>query len=72
MAFTGLNDPSIEYLLPLVIEDEKQIIALIELAADALACDPAARELPAEIVECERRHLQMLQSGLVSSYATRK
>jgi hypothetical protein len=69
LAFRGLNDLSVEYLLPLVIEDEKQIIALIESAADALTCDPEARELVVEIVECERRHLQMLHSGLVRSYA---
>jgi len=69
LAFTGLNDLSIDYLLPLVIEDEKQIIALIESAADALACDPEARQMVVEVVECERRHLQMLQSGLIHSYA---
>jgi hypothetical protein len=69
LAFTELNDLSIECLLPLVIEDEKQIIALIESAAEALTCDPEARELVVEVAECERRHLQMLQSGLVRSYA---
>jgi len=46
-AFTGLNDLSIEYLLPLVIEDEKQIIRVIEATAVALECDAEASSVVA-------------------------
>jgi len=59
--FTGLNDLSIEYLLPLVVEDEKQIVRIIEASAAALECDAEASDLVAEIIDSEKRHLQILE-----------
>ncbi len=60
-AFTALNDLSIEYLLPLIVEDERQIIRLVEASAIALKGDSEATELAAEVVDSEKRHLQELQ-----------
>jgi hypothetical protein len=60
-AFTGLNDLSVEYLLPLVIEDEKQIIRVIEATAVILDSDAEASDLVAEVLDVEKRHLQALQ-----------
>jgi ferritin len=59
--FTGLNDLSIEYLLPLVIEDEKQIIQIIEASAVALNCDVEVSDLLAEVLDIEKRHLRVLE-----------
>lgn len=70
MAITGLNDRSIEYLFPFVIEDEKQIIRLVGSTAEALTCDADARELAAEVGASEKRHLHMLQDALARSYLT--
>jgi hypothetical protein len=61
LAFTGLNELSIGCILPLSIEDEKQIISLIEASAVALKGDSEANELAAEVVDSEQRHLQTLQ-----------
>ena len=61
MAFTALNDLSIRYVFPLIIEDEKQIIQLIIASADILKHDIEAYELMAEVVDHERLHLQLLQ-----------
>ena len=61
MAFEALNDLSIEYLFPLIIEDERQIISLVEASAVALQGDSEANELAAEVVDSEKRHLQTLQ-----------
>jgi hypothetical protein len=60
-SFTGLNDLSIEYLLPLVIEDEKQIVRIIEASLAALESDAEASDLMAAIIDSEKRHLQMLE-----------
>lgn len=68
-AFTGLNDLSVEYLLPLVIEDEKQIVRLVEASAAALEGDREASDLLAEIIECEKEHLQRLERSPVHSRA---
>jgi hypothetical protein len=59
--FTRLNDLSIEYLLPLVIEDEKQIIRVIESNAVVLGHDAEASSLLDEVLDCEKRHLQVLE-----------
>ncbi|MDZ4817488.1 MAG: hypothetical protein SGJ20_00790 [Planctomycetota bacterium] len=59
--FTGLNDLSLQYLLPLVIADAKQIIQLAEDAADALKFDAKGYELIADVIDSERGHLRMLQ-----------
>ena len=61
MAFTALNDVSLEHLLPLIIEDERLIIRLIEASAVALPDDREANELATDIMVCETRHLQTLQ-----------
>lgn len=59
-AFTGLNDLSVEYLLPLVIENEKRIIRLVEATAGALEHDIEAHRVLAEFVDREKLHLQSL------------
>ena len=61
MAYTALNDLSIRYVFPLIIEDEKQIIQLIIASTDILKHDIEAYELMAEVVAHERLHLQMLE-----------
>jgi len=63
-AFTGLNDLSIGYLIPLVIEDEKQIVRLVEASAPALEYDAEASELVAHIVVSAKLHLQILERGV--------
>lgn len=70
IAFTRSSDLSVECLLPLVIEDEKEILAFIESAADAIANDADARELLSAVVETEKRHLRVLLGGLARSDAT--
>lgn len=59
--FTRLNDLSIEYLLPLVIDDEKQIIRVIESNAVVLEHDAEASSLLDEVLDCEKRRLQVLE-----------
>lgn len=59
--FTALNDLSIRYILPLVIENERQIVRTMEAAAVELECDAVAYDLVAELVDRERRHLHTLQ-----------
>jgi hypothetical protein len=61
LAFTRLNNLSIRYLLPLVVDDERQIIRLVDAAANEFERDAAANELLAEVGASGKRHLQMLR-----------
>jgi hypothetical protein len=70
LAFTRLNNLSIRYLLPLVVDDEVQIIRLVEAAANALECDAEAHELLAEVGESGKRHLQLLRDASNHRQAT--
>jgi bacterioferritin (cytochrome b1) len=59
--YAALNGLSVEYLLPSVIEDEKQIIHIVEAASASLERDAEAFALLAEILASEKRHLQILE-----------
>lgn len=62
-AFTGLNDLSVQYVVPLAIEDENKIIRLLEAAAAELKLDSEAHTLLTDIIRSEKRHLQTLQAA---------
>ena len=63
IAFGSLNDLSIEFLLPLVIEDERQIIRLVETSADALQSDAEVFGLMVDVLATETRHIELLQTA---------
>jgi hypothetical protein len=62
-AFTGLNDLSVQYVVPMAIEDENKIIRLLEAAAAELKLDSEAHTLLTDIIRSEKRHLQTLQAA---------
>jgi len=64
LAFTGLNDCSLDYLLLELIAAEKQIIAVIERSVQALQRDPAALALAEESLGAARGHLESLEEAL--------
>ena len=70
-AFGAFNDLSIEYLLLVIIEDERQIIGLFEATAIALECDAEAFNLVVEVLAHEKLHLQILERALSHRYAMR-
>jgi hypothetical protein len=61
--FTSLNNLSIRYLFPLVVDDERQIISLVEAAGNALEHDAAAHQLLADVRNTGKRHLQLLRDA---------
>lgn len=65
MRFTGLNDLSIRYVAPLVVEDLQRIIHDLHWCAEALRDDSTAWELVQAILRDEERHLQMLRDELL-------
>jgi hypothetical protein len=70
-AFAALNDLSIRYVLPLVLEDERQIVRLMEAAVVELEVDAEAYDLIAELVERESWHLRILRELMDDWRATR-
>ena|SRR5687768_5270905 len=67
MRFTGLNDLSIRYVAPRVVEDLERIIYDLRWCAEALREDRTAWELLQAILHDEERHLQMLRDELLHS-----
>jgi hypothetical protein len=61
MAFTALNDLSTEYILSLILEDEKQIIQLLNAAVNDVECDAECYGLVTELLKSEQRHVRVLQ-----------
>jgi hypothetical protein len=70
-AFAALNDLSMRYVLPLVLEDERQIVRLMEAAIVELEVDAEAYNLVAELVDRERRQVRILQRLLDDPRANR-
>ncbi len=62
--FTGLNDLSIRYLAPLVVEDLKRIIHDLRSCGDAVRDDRPSWELVQAILADEQRHLRILLEEL--------
>jgi hypothetical protein len=60
MSFTNINYMSLDHLVPLLIDYQKQRIA--DIQADlARTPDPACRELIEKFLSMKRRHLQSLE-----------
>jgi hypothetical protein len=59
-AFTALNDLSVDYLLPLIVEDQRQIVSLIDAAALALKPDTEWHDLVVDIGDSEKDTLTFL------------
>jgi hypothetical protein len=64
MRFTGLNDLSIRYVAPLVVDDLERIIHDLRCCAEALRDDGPALALVQAILRDEERHLQVLGDEL--------
>ncbi len=62
--FTGLNDLSIRYLAPFVVEDLKGIIHDLRWCDDAVRDDRPSWELVQAILADEQRHLRILLEEL--------
>jgi len=59
--FTTLNYVTLDHLLPLLANHERQAISRLESEMPALA-DPEAREQARKILDMKRRHLQILEN----------
>lgn len=62
--FTGLNDVSIRYAAPRVVEDLERIIGILRFCTEDLCDDPIALDLVRSILRDEQRHLQILNDEL--------
>ena|SRR5687768_7621541 len=60
MAFTGLHDLSLEYLLKLMVERQKKLVAACENLANLLAAAPYAQAAAREALGEAKGHLQNL------------
>jgi hypothetical protein len=61
MAFTGLHDLSVEYLLNLLIERQRKFVPACERLADQLRMAPYAQAVAREIVGEAKGHLENLE-----------
>lgn len=60
ISFTGLHDLSIEYLVSLMIEGQREIISISEKAVSELAADAMAQAVAQEAVGAAKAHLDSL------------
>jgi hypothetical protein len=60
ISFTGLHDLSIEYLVSLMIEGQREIISISEQAVSELAADAMAQAVAQEAVGTAKAHLDSL------------
>ncbi|MFP6649024.1 MAG: hypothetical protein VB817_06170 [Pirellulaceae bacterium] len=60
ISFTGLHDLSIEYLVSLMIEGQREIISISEQAVSELAADAMAQAVAQEAVGAAKAHLDSL------------
>jgi hypothetical protein len=60
ISFTGLHDLSIEYLVTLMIEGQREIISISEQAVSELAADAMAQAVAQESVGAAKAHLDSL------------
>ena len=60
ISFTGLHDLSIEYLVSLMIEGQREIISISEQAVSELAADAMAQAVAQESVGTAKAHLDSL------------
>jgi hypothetical protein len=58
--FTAFNDLSIDYLIGMLIEQQRATIGVIEACAGELRGDPAGRALAEEALGAARGHLESL------------
>jgi hypothetical protein len=61
ISFTALHDLSIEYLVSLMIEGQREIISISEQAVSELAADAMAQAVAQEAVGAAKAHLDSLQ-----------
>ena len=59
--YTGLNDVSLDYLYPLLVDQQERIVARLEELTEQLRNDPEAYALAQEILGNERGHLENLR-----------
>lgn len=64
MAFTGLHDLSVEYLVGLLVERQQRFVTACERLADQLTLAPYAQAVAREIVGEAKGHLENLQDLL--------
>jgi hypothetical protein len=62
MEFTKYNDLALDYLVQLLIKDERRLIDEIARCAEQLAGDPEAKRLADEALAAEKLHLELLTS----------
>lgn len=60
ISFTGLHDLSIEYLVTLMIEGQREIISISEQAVSELAADAMAQAVAQESLGAAKAHLDSL------------
>lgn len=60
ISFTGLHDLSIEYLVSLMIEGQREIISISEQAVSELAADAMGQAVAQESVGAAKAHLDSL------------
>jgi hypothetical protein len=60
ISFTGLHDLSIEYLVTLMIEGQREIISISEQAVSELAADVMAQAVAQESLGAAKAHLDSL------------
>ena len=60
IAFTGLHDLSIEYLVSLMLEGQREIISISEQAISELAADAMAQAVAQESLGAAKAHLDSL------------
>ena len=60
ISFTALHDLSIEYLVSLMIEGQREIISISEKAVSELAADAMAQAVAQEAVGAAKAHLDSL------------
>lgn len=61
MSFTGLHDLSIDYLLSMVVTEQKKIIAEIESCADELRLSPTLQAVAQEALGLAKGQLESLE-----------
>jgi len=62
MAWTSMNFVSFDYLLPRLVDYQRQIVAHVEKAAGSLWSDLEGRELVQHVLEVARQHLEKLEA----------
>jgi hypothetical protein len=62
--FTSYNDLSLEYLVPLLLEDERALIRSAEECAERLKDDPEARRIVDKVIVSLRRYAALLMELL--------